>query len=165
MKQLLFLLLLTPLLTTCKKDPPIDYERYPNRVTCKVNGKHWQPSDNGGWIQHNFFSISYTPSVNLFTVNVKKIENDETLSISLRNFKAGPHIIKFPNRAWWRDFKKPGLCYYYETDSTLMNNFVVQEIDSTHNIVKARFELHLVNPCGERIDISDGWIDAKLRIL
>jgi hypothetical protein len=169
MKQLLFLLLLlTPLLTTCKKDPPIDYERYPNSVTCKINGKHWQASENGSWIQHNFFSFSYTLSAKAFGLTAQRVEDRTILGMWITNLKEGSHNLNFPNRARLSDKKNTsdinGRCIDYRIDTTKTNHFVVHEIDSINNVIKASFEFYLINPCGEKIRITDGWIDAKLRI-
>ena len=163
MKQLFTtsLALLLLLAASCKKEEPINYDNYPNRLTCKINGQSWEPQGTDGPFGAPYFNVEYTSSsghLRIFAYNNTKMQ---VLYLGIDSLESGANNFNFNDVVWGDDLHPIDTCDTYKFDPLHANEFILDEIDYEHKIIKGRFYFTLVNNCGEKLTFLDGILDIK----
>ena len=174
---LLFGILLTTLLSCCKKDDPTltPLEQLPkatkvgaNTAGCLVNGEAFLPKGffpSGNlicfYINQLNFSLSISNKENNIIKGVSIYYSEETLEIGTKytlntryqtNAKTGEYVINetsFPNDD------------YYSTTPEIKGELVITHHDYDNAIISGTFWFDAVNSSGEKVEVREGRFDME----
>lgn len=144
----------------CRKEGEINYNNYPDRLTCKVNGQDWQPQGDDGPFGAPYFVVEYYTQTGMLTVFADNGTKHQVLYLGCDSLVIGENRFR-QTSVVWRDWLYPNSdCAEFAFDTLSANRLFIEEIDHEHKVLKGKFRFTLINDCGEKLEFTDGVLDV-----